>query len=200
MRILIAIPSYDGWTVTSQAAFHLEAGRLVDHEIILLDPITSLPIDVARNQAVAAARQERADVLFTLDADAIPAPGTLRAFVEFLETQRKAGTPAVIAAPHSMAGGGVVPIGCTSAREIQQTDQIVSTHTVAYDMRAFDRIASPYYQFEYNADRTYLLVGEDAHCHQKMLNAGIPMFYHAGLWSGHAKMRTLERPRVVPGW
>ena len=94
-----------------------------------------------RTRLVKQAFSRKADILFMLDDDAVPAIGTFRAFVEHISA---CGEP--IAACYTMWGGGVVPIGCNGddrghrgwydKRHLEPT-QIAGTHCIAYPMNMF---------------------------------------------------------------
>jgi hypothetical protein len=185
-KVLIGLPCYDGWIRAEQARFFQEARGA------RIEPAISMPTDVARNWLVSLAQRGGFDVLFMLDADAAPSPQTYWEFV--LRCQQE---QCVVAAPYTMHGGGVVPLGCAELRDVQRTEKIVGTHCIAYSVPIFSKIIPPYFEYRYDTDHGSLLCTEDAVCHQKLLAAGVPVYVDGRQWAGHVKSQELGRPRIV---
>ena len=211
IRIAVVQPTYSGWSWCEQSRFFREVGMLdgtsggsygINRCIntVILEPPVNLVIDVARNYAVRAARHIKADILFTLDADAVPPEGLFKAFVQHLAQHE-----GVIAAPATTASNVSIPLRlgeelCADVRsltEVKHEQDLPGTHCLAYSVSVFDKIAKPYYQFTYTDDHCQLTNTEDCHCHARLFNAGVKFWVDGRFWCGHAKTKTLDRPRAI---
>ena len=86
ISVIVGQPSYDGRIRIEQTSFFIEAAACAEEKDWLFDAIQALhmPIEVARNWLVKQAFSRKADILFMLDDDAVPAIGTFQAFVEHM--------------------------------------------------------------------------------------------------------------------
>lgn len=179
------------------------------------------PTPVARNQAVKAAREAFADVLVSIDADTVPDAGFLKAALGVI---RERG-PCVVAAPYVCAGpeqrvqvfrwgsnedatgndalGRCVHVSRDEAARLSGAEDVAffGTGCFAAHIGAFDRIAPPYFAYEYeDATMTKVVSTEDVRCFRDLSLAGVPMVCLWDHWAVHMKTVPLGRPlALAPG-
>lgn len=180
-------------------------------------PVQSFPTSVARNQLVAAAKKYHVDFLFMVDDDAAPCFEFFEHAFHFLRQQP---VPSIIASPYVSGDGDVQIFEFSTQQHTQQpldtwaltriargdafrrksTERVgsVGTHLVAYDVRVFDAIKPPYYQYGYNDDHTTVTETEDCFCHRQLFNAKVPIYVAWDHWSGHWKPQLLSAPMPLP--
>lgn len=174
-------------------------------------PLVAFPTSVARNQLVKLAQEQDVDFLWMIDSDCHPDPAFFESSFHFLRT---APEPSVIAAPYVSGNGDVMVFECTTPQVSREYLDIwnltwiprgdafrrdgiervasIGTHLIAYDMRVFQKIKKPYYQYLFNEDHTALTETEDCHCHRQLFNAGVPMYCDWDHWAGHFKSQLLK--------
>ncbi len=178
-------------------------------------PVQRFPTHVARNTLVETARKLNVDFMFMVDDDASPNLDFFEYAFHFL---RQSPVPCIIAAPHCCAPPeeevqvfemthkeSQAPLQVWALSRIPREDAClrqgtqrvasVSTHCVAYDMRVFDKIQRPYYNYQYEDDSMCKVIEtEDCWCHRHLFNAGVPIYVTWDHWAGHYKLKNVERP------
>ncbi len=191
-----------------------EVKRIVEDVVHI--PVSQVPTDVARNKLVKACQQNDIDILFMVDDDASPPESWFKTALQFLVKQKQ---PAVIGCPYVCGGinqevqvfrfaspGNHPQQSFTlshypreeAARKtgIEQVPNI-GTHCVAYDMRVFEALDTPYYAYTLNEDHTGVIETEDTNCHRKLYFKGVPIFVSWDHWAIHWKLAGHDRPFVV---
>ena len=200
-RVLIGVPTYDGW-LRAEAGLFL--GHVPPKNVIIR---RHQPLDVARNFIVRESQRRKADVLIMLDADADPAEGTFEALRDAALAE-----PCIIAVPYCSGSGhvcvylplpdgspGEMPIGVADA--VQRTGlhcvANVGTHCVAYSVPIFDRVPPPWFEQGCDETRSLLLETEDCIGHRRLREAGVPVYCHFDFWAGHWKEVRKDKPEVL---
>ncbi len=177
---MLGIPTYSGEVRAELLPFVAE---FRPEDIVIID---HRPVDCSRNLLVNEAQRRNADVLFMVDADAVPKKGTYQALLE-QATQEIC----VVGCPYFARGRGV-PVRLANQtqalNELQglQAVENLGTHCLAYNMQAFNRIKPPYFEHKYNERHTVCLDTEDFVCHSRMRAAGVPLYVHFDYWAGHS--------------
>ena len=203
--IVVARPTGNGWErveigtslveIVAQSLSDPELSPLIDD--VLHVPIQKFPTDTARNTLVKAAQEKRADFLFTMDVDGAPKVGTFKALFNFLRVQPM---PSVAGAPYISGDNSVqvfefttkqVHNGSLETWALTRVDKnrasllqgtgfgrvaSIGTHCVMYDMRVFDKIKPPYFQYGYDEDHTAVVETEDCWAARTLFHAGVPIW------------------------
>ena len=207
----VEVGLFYAWASAWQAA---NPQRVQDLYIV---PTKQVPAPVARNKCVKKARERGVDILFQIDDDMAPSLGFFEAALDFLMDQRE---PSAIGVPYCTAPPlEDVTVFELTTREsdapernikmdrIRREDAARSTGIervvnmgtglIAYDMRVFDKLKTPYYRYGYNEDETEVIETEDCWCHRHMAMAGIPLYCHWDFWSGHWKSKLVGKPSLI---
>lgn len=162
---------------------------------------------VARNHAVAEARRRECGLLFMIDADMVPSLNFYPRALEFLLHN----PGAVIASPYLQAVGdaaGVQAFRATEQKTVERYPQeqafaakgieqvfSVGCGLIAFDLKAFDKIEPPYFDFTYADPKWESMAGtEDIYCTGRMSLKGGLVCVDWESWSGHAKEIVLGKP------
>lgn len=191
--------------------------KLLDLQVVPYTGVKCVPTPVGRNRAVKQARQQNVDILFMIDEDMGVPFAFFEAALEFLKKQRE---PSAIGVPYCTAppnedvtvfertgkeSGAPDPrwkldrIRREDAARREGIERVpnLGTGCIAYDLRVFDEIEPPWYEYGYNDDHTEVLETEDCHCHRRLCVAGVPLYVHWGLWAEHFKGKKVMRPGVL---
>lgn len=202
MKVAVARLAISGWE-------RVEIGNWLI-EIATIDPdaihfvVSKCPTPTARNTAIEVAKREGADFLFMVDDDTCPAPGFYSTALAFLE----ANPPAIIGSPYCLSGpvelvnvfhwvnGKVDHISREAAATRTGIERVaaVATGCCAYNMKVFDSIPKPYFDYTYNADHTLAIETEDNHFARKAWEAKIPMLVSWEHWAIHKKEVSIGKP------
>lgn len=210
MRVEVGL--FLSWAGAWQAA---NPDKILD---LLVLPEKYTPAPVARNRIVRKAREHQVDLLFMLDEDTGAPPQFFEAAVEFLKQQTD---PAVIGSPYCTAPPeeAVLAFEWISAESrtqdvrwklerIRREDAArrrgiervanLGTGCVALDMRVFDKLDHPYFDYDYSDEtRTEVIETEDCYFFRHAAMAGVPLFIHWDYWSAHFKTKMVQRPIPV---
>ncbi len=212
-----------GWVIECQRVGHQddEVKALLADEL-LVAPVQAFPTNIARNRLVETARHHKCDLLFMADSDSWPQEGWFKAALQFMTSQP---VPSVLACPYVTGGSheeqvlvfeftqtrrspmdvmpatfGLTRVDRQDAARRRGIERVASlgTHCVVYDMRCFDRIAKPYFAYQFNQEQTQTTETEDCWAHRLMFNAGIPLFVAWDFWTPHHKGYWATRPLPLP--
>ena len=178
-------------------------------------PIQYTPADVALNLLVETCQLNRVDFMFVVDGAASPRQEFFKVAFDYLS---RASTPSVLGCPWMNAKGEIevyrlarehtsdpefVLVGLerySRAEAFTRTgiEQAASigVNCIAYDMRVFGKIKQPYYQFAYNENHTDVLESPEMALHRRLIESGVPISVHWGLWSGAGLITS--SPRCTP--
>lgn len=194
-RILLGICSYDARIDIELVPFLMRAA--IDADVVF-SGITHRPTDVARNMFVNQAQRSGRNLVM-VDADSIPSPSSFKILVDKISSEE-----CVAGIPYC-ASGGQICVGEKSPTVKQMEGYVgwtevdnIGTHTIGYNIRVFDRIEKPYFEYEYNLDRTALRgYAEDTVLHRKLYKAGVKIYCCWDEWSGHKCTKIYDRPRSL---
>lgn len=184
---------------------------------ILYYPMAMSPTSVARNNAVKIA-QGKADFLFMVDEDASPAPGFFEAALQFLIDN----PPCAIASPAVSNNDGLEKVQVfhytaknndqgryfqleQMSRELAARQQgitkvdNVGCHCIGYNLKVFDLIPVPHYEWRLSKDGCTVLESEDLAFHRKMWEQQLPVYIAWDYWAGHWKEKCLSAPLLITG-
>ena len=176
--------------------------------------IGKTPTPVARNFAVSEAKRINADILVMVDDDMGPNPDWFPMAMTFLFSQPE---PSVIVSPYCCAPPkeevqifewqtdeansrirsyrtGHVNLDDAANRKGVQRIQNAGTGLVAYDMRVFDKIKPPYYDYGYDEHHTKVTETEDCFLHRRLNFADVPIWVSWDHWSYHFKVKAVGKP------
>jgi hypothetical protein len=191
--ILLGICSYDGKINIELANFIMEAAPYASFMSVV-----HRPTDVARNQIIRQAQMHNQNVI-CVDHDAIPSGNSFKAMMDRIMEEE-----CVVVLPHC-ASGGQICVGekSPSVREMETYSGITevengSTHTVGYNIKVFDRIKKPYYEYHYS-DTHESLAGysEDTVLHRKLKQANVKIYCLWDYWSDHVVERRIRKPKSL---
>lgn len=189
---LVGLPTYDGKIDCRLVDFFLQCDDVEFY------PVMHRQTDVARNIIINYAKMKGYNVIM-VDSDSIPHPDTFRKFRQKIEYEL-----CVVCAPYCSAGGSVcVGENSISVPECENKTgwELVNncgTHTVGYNIKVFDFIDTPYFEYKHNENGTGDPWGlEDTICHKKIVEKGIPIYCNWDLWSGHVKEKVWDKPRSL---
>lgn len=162
------------------------------------------PTPAARNSAVVAAKQARADVLVMVDNDMDPSPTFFAHAIEFLASRKGSvciGSPYCGAAPERLVQAtrinDLVRFYREDAAEMNG-DKLVScigTGLIACRMQCFDTLEAPWFDYEYtDALRHTVKTTEDFYFTRRLSEAGGRVYAAWDHWSGHAKTEVIQKP------
>jgi hypothetical protein len=195
MKILICNVSYDGLMSQELMWFLIESGRSSYQTIPY--PSAHRPTGISRNQAVAQARVIGAHLIF-IDADCVPPRGAFCAIADKITSE-----VCVAALPYCASNGSIVvgeydyKLKDVEGKTGWHSVRNCGTHCVGYNISCFENIKSPYYEYEYNQDKTSMLCSEDWICHRKMREAALPIFVNFSYWCGHLVTKNVEIGRSL---
>ena len=181
-------------------------------------PVDVSPTDVARNFAVDCAQRNQSGYLLMLDADTIPHPDWWPVAWELILNRRQSG-PAIVAAPycgpspqnlvyaHDWGGDRSKSDPRWTLEKINRVDAARRTGVsevaspaagcCLIDMRAFDRVAKPYFRFERNDDGTEAVSTDETPLFRDLGRAGVPSFVTWDHWATHAKSELVGKPAPI---
>jgi hypothetical protein len=223
--VLSIIVSGDGWVRAELIDWQTNAYCDTDrHDIPGLQIETSTamytqPHDAARNKVIEYAQAKGARLLFCLDDDMRPPKEFFDATLARMWANiQNGGEPIVIAAPYCTGGPKEIPNVFryrTEGNNIHNLGTFLNRYTreeaayetgltevpnigpgtICYDMRAFDMIKQPYYEFIY-ADQAHTIHArsEDVHCHWQMREAGVRIYCDWDHWASHRKESWILQP------
>jgi hypothetical protein len=218
MKVLITVLASGGmlraelaqWLVrTTHVGMRLP--HVEDVQTVMID---QCPTPVARNQSVEHARRQHCDVLVSVDADTLPHDDFLASALD--EVRKR---PCVVGSPYVCAGddmrvqifrwssredvtgneamGRCVHVSRDEAARLSGAEEVAFFGTGCYaaDVRAFEKIAPPYFGYEYEDARMLRVVStEDVRCFRDLSLAGVPMVCLWDRWATHMKVVPLGRP------
>jgi hypothetical protein len=175
-------------------------------------PLDVCPRDAARCAGVRLAQELGCGLLLSVDADTIPPAGFLVTAGDFLLAQPE---PSVLVAPNLgglgevnvfrwQEGGwcdGTVEFTLQEAREAQGFGRIAwgGTGCYACHTAVFDRVAPPYFAFDYqDAAHTERRFNEDTYGLLRLARAGVPIFAAWDHWAMHFKEVGVHPGYLVP--
>lgn len=198
-------PAVGSWLAKSCHAFLTSkyCGGLAEQ------PLDLAPVFVARNAAVEWARRTEADYLVMVDADSIPdvVPNSPPFFETALKYAIERSEPCLISAPvpmvndcvnvHEAVGNDLLlmPLEVAKGRMGFQRADACGMGLILFDMRVFQKVAAPYFAFNFDADLTTVVAGEDVGFTARCIEAGVPVYVAFDSWCGHRKAVTLGSPR-----
>jgi len=174
------------------------------------------PTPVARNRAVLLARANKCDVLCCVDADTLPHPDFLEAALLELRTGQE---DKVVVCPCVCTGdtnhvqvfrwgtrqdatdddqlGRLEYVSREESARLQGREEVACAGAGAFvcHTRVFDRIAPPWFDYEYTDDfRATLASTEDIRCFRDLSLAGVKFVCLWSHWATHYKTIALVRP------
>lgn len=231
-RIGLGFPSGDGRCSTAVAGWIANAmmERFRDPELVdLIEEVKvffvqRFPTNTTRNVITQTAQQNNIDILFCCDDDSAPNHDFFKRAFQFLIKQE---VPSLIGCPYlssdhncqvfrfSTKQGSdplcpmweIVRIPREEAIFKQGIERIgsIGSHTFAIDMRCFDAISKPYFQYAFDQAELNTLETEEMRAWRKMVEKGIPLYVDWECWSGHFKSMCLQplapmTPEQIPEW
>lgn len=190
-QFLLGIPSYNSQINIDLVPFLMECAEYCDFM-----PVVHRTTDVARNQIIRYAQCSRQHVIM-VDADSIPHEGTAKAFVEKILSEE-----CIVCAPYCSSSGHIcINEKPVTTKEMEQlkgwtTVNNCGTHTVGYNISVFDRIERPYFEYDYNRDKTFGM-SEDYVLHRKLSKQGVPIYCNWDIWSNHVCNKVWDKPRSL---
>ncbi len=203
--VAVARPTGNGWErveignslieIVAQSLTNSNVAPWIDDVIHV--PIQQFPTNTARNTLVKSCQEKRVDFLFMLDVDGAPKANTFQALFTFLRQQP---VPSVAGVPYISGDGSVQVFEFTTKQlhngpletwALTRIDKnraslmqgtgfgrvaSLGTHCVMYDMRVFDKIKPPYFQYGYNEDHTAVVETEDCWNFRHLFHAGVPVW------------------------
>jgi len=220
-KILLARIAYGGWEHAALGNFCIQtAVRAQGHPLI--DDILHAFVDVcptpaARHRAIRMARDSGCRIMVQVDADTVPHPDFVLFAAEWLLAQPG---PSVLCSPyvcglpdcrvqafriatksaHPGDIGALEHFGREEAALKTGVERVAAAGTgcFACHVEAFDRIAMPYFSYEYaDAMQDRVVCTEDVNCFRDLTAAGVPVCVSWDHWSDHVKEGPVSRPRVV---
>lgn len=202
-EFLLGIPSYGGEIRIELVSFLMESAPYCDFL-----PVVHRSTDVARNIIIMTAQARKKHVIM-VDADSVPSPGMCKVFVEkILSEECMVCAPYVSSNNHICVTNGMkevngcivdnMPISTKEMETLSGWTKVANcgTHNVGYNYKVFDKIEKPYFEYEYDACRTWAM-SEDYVCHRKLRAAGVSIYCNWDYWSKHIVSKVMDRPHTL---
>lgn len=197
--------------------------RIRGYSVYEMDQIGT---DTARNAAVKSAQEDGVDFLFMIDHDVDPDFKKKAEHPDFYSVAMAMADqldfPFMLGAPYCASFDGkeervlvfryqdrssedpehemvlyTLSRGESARKHGVEEVDAIGTGLTFFDMRCFDKLAKPYFKYEYDADHTRITITEDVFIFARFRAAGIPVYCAWDNWLGHWKQKRSGIPEMI---